>query len=363
MLVAGAVLAMFGFQVFVNIGMTVGIMPITGIPLPLMSYGGSHTITTFVAVGLLLGSTGAARPSRERPSAVGRHRAPVARHQVRAAHRGRRADGRRPHGGGRRDRRAPGRPRGDPAPARTARHAGADARRGRPGGLPGHPPGTDLRHLVQLPARQPAAAPAAGRSRCSSGRRSEREELERESLEGHHSGALERRPRGTSLEGPGERAAIDAVLARADRRHARPPRRAPPRRNPGPAPRRGQAPGALGVAPGRPGDRRPAAGRRGPHAVLTLQQIRMVSQLAAAHDRPLGADRGRPRGASSAPASAGGRWGEPRWAWCRWRLGVRAAWPTRSPVPWARPRLRGWRPGTTSRGPRARPLSSSSKRS
>jgi rod shape determining protein RodA len=55
MLVAGAILAMLGFQVFVNIGMTVGIMPITGIPLPLMSYGGSQTITTFIAVGLLLG--------------------------------------------------------------------------------------------------------------------------------------------------------------------------------------------------------------------------------------------------------------------------------------------------------------------
>jgi rod shape determining protein RodA len=46
---------MLGFQVFVNIGMTVGIMPITGIPLPLMSYGGSQTITTLIAVGLLLG--------------------------------------------------------------------------------------------------------------------------------------------------------------------------------------------------------------------------------------------------------------------------------------------------------------------
>jgi len=55
MLVAGAILAMLGFQVFVNIGMTVGIMPITGIPLPLMSYGGSQTLTTFIAVGLLLG--------------------------------------------------------------------------------------------------------------------------------------------------------------------------------------------------------------------------------------------------------------------------------------------------------------------
>ena len=46
---------MIGFQVFVNIGMTIGIMPITGIPLPLMSYGGSHTLTTLVAIGLLLG--------------------------------------------------------------------------------------------------------------------------------------------------------------------------------------------------------------------------------------------------------------------------------------------------------------------
>jgi rod shape determining protein RodA len=55
MLVAGAIVAMIGFQVFVNIGMTVGIMPITGIPLPLMSYGGSHTLTTLIAIGLLLG--------------------------------------------------------------------------------------------------------------------------------------------------------------------------------------------------------------------------------------------------------------------------------------------------------------------
>ena len=40
-LVAVGVLAMFAFQVFENIGMTMGIMPITGIPLPFMSYGGS----------------------------------------------------------------------------------------------------------------------------------------------------------------------------------------------------------------------------------------------------------------------------------------------------------------------------------
>jgi rod shape determining protein RodA len=52
-LVAGGIVAMLLFQVFVNVGMTVGIMPITGIPLPLMSYGGSSVITTFIAVGLL----------------------------------------------------------------------------------------------------------------------------------------------------------------------------------------------------------------------------------------------------------------------------------------------------------------------
>ena len=48
------VLSMLVFQVFENVGMTMGIMPITGIPLPLMSYGGSATIATFAALGLVL---------------------------------------------------------------------------------------------------------------------------------------------------------------------------------------------------------------------------------------------------------------------------------------------------------------------
>ncbi|MEA2250104.1 MAG: rod shape determining protein RodA [Solirubrobacteraceae bacterium] len=52
-LVAGGIVVMLMFQVFVNVGMTVGIMPITGIPLPLFSYGGSSVLTTFLAVGLL----------------------------------------------------------------------------------------------------------------------------------------------------------------------------------------------------------------------------------------------------------------------------------------------------------------------
>jgi rod shape determining protein RodA len=52
-LVAAGITAMFMFQVFVNVGMTVGIMPITGVPLPLMSYGGSAVIVTLLAIGIL----------------------------------------------------------------------------------------------------------------------------------------------------------------------------------------------------------------------------------------------------------------------------------------------------------------------
>jgi rod shape determining protein RodA len=52
-LIAGGIVGMMLFQMFVNIGMTIGIMPITGIPLPLFSYGGSSVLMTFMAMGLL----------------------------------------------------------------------------------------------------------------------------------------------------------------------------------------------------------------------------------------------------------------------------------------------------------------------
>ena len=48
------VLSMLLFQVFENVGMTMGIMPITGIPLPFLSYGGSSTIAEFAAIGIVL---------------------------------------------------------------------------------------------------------------------------------------------------------------------------------------------------------------------------------------------------------------------------------------------------------------------
>ena len=53
-LLAAGIVGMFAFHIVVNVGMTIGIMPITGIPLPFMSYGGSAIITNFAAVGMLL---------------------------------------------------------------------------------------------------------------------------------------------------------------------------------------------------------------------------------------------------------------------------------------------------------------------
>jgi len=54
LLVAAGIVAMLLFQVLINVGMTIGIMPITGIPLPFISYGGSSLLTCFMAVGVLL---------------------------------------------------------------------------------------------------------------------------------------------------------------------------------------------------------------------------------------------------------------------------------------------------------------------
>ncbi|MDQ1687878.1 MAG: rod shape determining protein RodA, partial [Frankiaceae bacterium] len=52
-LVAAGVVCWFAFQSFVNIGMTLGIMPVTGLPLPFLSYGGSAMFANLIAVGLL----------------------------------------------------------------------------------------------------------------------------------------------------------------------------------------------------------------------------------------------------------------------------------------------------------------------
>ncbi|MFC1409818.1 rod shape-determining protein RodA [Streptacidiphilus sp. N1-12] len=51
--VAAGVIAWFGFQAFENIGMTLGIMPVAGIPLPFVSYGGSSMFAIWIGIGLL----------------------------------------------------------------------------------------------------------------------------------------------------------------------------------------------------------------------------------------------------------------------------------------------------------------------
>ncbi|HLX25353.1 MAG TPA: rod shape-determining protein RodA [Candidatus Cybelea sp.] len=53
-LLAAGIVGMFFFHVLVNVGMTIGIMPITGIPLPFVSFGGSAILTGFASVGVLL---------------------------------------------------------------------------------------------------------------------------------------------------------------------------------------------------------------------------------------------------------------------------------------------------------------------
>jgi rod shape determining protein RodA len=72
-LVAAGIAGMLMFQVFVNVGMTIGIMPITGVTLPLMSYGGSSVITTMLAVGLLQSIYVQARASAALKGRVLRH--------------------------------------------------------------------------------------------------------------------------------------------------------------------------------------------------------------------------------------------------------------------------------------------------
>jgi rod shape determining protein RodA len=48
------VAAVLVFQIAVNVGMVLGLMPVTGIPLPLMSYGGSSVLFTFLALGMVM---------------------------------------------------------------------------------------------------------------------------------------------------------------------------------------------------------------------------------------------------------------------------------------------------------------------
>jgi cell division protein FtsW (lipid II flippase) len=67
-LLAVGIVAMFTVEVIVNVGMTMGLVPITGLTLPLVSYGGSSLLVSMVAVGLLN------NVGRRRPFSVARRR-------------------------------------------------------------------------------------------------------------------------------------------------------------------------------------------------------------------------------------------------------------------------------------------------
>jgi len=53
MLLATGVVVMLFFHIFINVGMTIGLMPVTGLPLPLLSYGGTFVLASMTALGLL----------------------------------------------------------------------------------------------------------------------------------------------------------------------------------------------------------------------------------------------------------------------------------------------------------------------
>jgi rod shape determining protein RodA len=65
-IVAGGIVVAFLFQIYVNVGMTMGIAPITGIPLPFVSVGGSSMIANLAAMGVLLSIHARGTPFRRR---------------------------------------------------------------------------------------------------------------------------------------------------------------------------------------------------------------------------------------------------------------------------------------------------------
>lgn len=56
--IAMGIAGIFFFHMLENIGMTMGLLPITGIPLPFVSYGGSSLLSNFIMIGLLLNISG-----------------------------------------------------------------------------------------------------------------------------------------------------------------------------------------------------------------------------------------------------------------------------------------------------------------
>jgi cell division protein FtsW len=73
-LLAAGIVAWFGVQILVNLGAVTGLLPITGVPLPFLSYGGSSLVVSLAAVGILVNI--ARSPGRERARVDARRERP-----------------------------------------------------------------------------------------------------------------------------------------------------------------------------------------------------------------------------------------------------------------------------------------------
>ena len=58
MLIVSGIAGVFIFHIVENIGMVMGLLPITGVPLPFISYGGSSMITNYIMIGIILNISG-----------------------------------------------------------------------------------------------------------------------------------------------------------------------------------------------------------------------------------------------------------------------------------------------------------------
>jgi cell division protein FtsW len=66
-LLSAGIVGWFGIQIVVNLGAVTGLLPITGVPLPFLSYGGSSLVVSLAAVGILVNvARASARPERRR---------------------------------------------------------------------------------------------------------------------------------------------------------------------------------------------------------------------------------------------------------------------------------------------------------
>jgi cell division protein FtsW (lipid II flippase) len=76
-LLAAGIVSWFGLQALINLGAVTGLLPITGVPLPFLSYGGSSLVVSLAAVGILVNIANAPARRTAKPSQPKRRRARV----------------------------------------------------------------------------------------------------------------------------------------------------------------------------------------------------------------------------------------------------------------------------------------------